>query len=587
VDKNLHKVTFVDANSGWIAGDGGNILHTADGGNTWQKQNIGSEDNMTSVHFLDVQTGWAAGNSPNPMASIGSVYSTTDGGTTWKSQTVAEVAENTLSLNDIYFADSSNGWAVGGRYGSEMTGAGMGIVILTQDGGSTWKAVRAESSMPLSSVNFADGKTGWVFGAAAALKSEDGGNTWASMIPPPPPPAEGQEAPRRRRPSGLMGGILVDAKFWGINTGGRIVNLSEDGARFVPVETPLGNLTDISFISAGTGCAVGQYGAILMTEDGGASWSVRARINADVLKSVAAPSETNSWAVGSGVVCKSADGGQTWEPVDVGVKGDFRCVEFVDANTGWILGAPAAAGGGGRPGGGPPGGGEGFPGGPGGGGGGQPQVIILKTTDGGNTWIPQAGLEASSVFAISAVDAQNVYITGGNGGTFSSNDGGTQWTQGYSGVTWDLVDVHFPDTMNGFAVGMGGLIVRTNDGGYTWMSLMAFTAYDLNGVYFVTDKKGWLVGSYGIILTTDDGGDTWSSQRCYSYDKMNTVYFADATRGWVAGDSGKIFATTDGGETWNAVDSKSIANFNDIKAGADGSIWVAGEWGTVIKGSME
>ena len=62
--------------SGWIAGEGGLILHTPDGGVTWNRQNSNTLLWLETVCFINAKTGWAAGEG-------GAIVSTTDGGATW------------------------------------------------------------------------------------------------------------------------------------------------------------------------------------------------------------------------------------------------------------------------------------------------------------------------------------------------------------------------------------------------------------------------------------------------------------------------------------------------------------------------
>ena len=76
----LHGVTFVDANSGYIAAgstaDLGTILHTSDGGATWTIQRGDIPTNVTSVAFANLNDGIA-------VTLGGDIYQTHDGGTTW------------------------------------------------------------------------------------------------------------------------------------------------------------------------------------------------------------------------------------------------------------------------------------------------------------------------------------------------------------------------------------------------------------------------------------------------------------------------------------------------------------------------
>ncbi len=64
----------------WIAGSPGSVIfHSADGGRTWETQATGQTLPLATLHFFDDQRGWAAG-------TLGTILATTDGGRTWRRQ---------------------------------------------------------------------------------------------------------------------------------------------------------------------------------------------------------------------------------------------------------------------------------------------------------------------------------------------------------------------------------------------------------------------------------------------------------------------------------------------------------------------
>ncbi|KPK68396.1 hypothetical protein AMJ87_11970, partial [candidate division WOR_3 bacterium SM23_60] len=70
------KIQFVDTENGYIAGgniSNGMILHTSDGGQTWNPQNTGNAKFLYSLHFTDPDTGYAVGYD-------GTIIHTTNGG---------------------------------------------------------------------------------------------------------------------------------------------------------------------------------------------------------------------------------------------------------------------------------------------------------------------------------------------------------------------------------------------------------------------------------------------------------------------------------------------------------------------------
>ncbi len=71
----LADVHMADALQGWAVGDGGLVLHTADG-SSWAQQPAGVSEDLTAVSPVDDQRAWAVGDGE-------AILGTTDGGLTW------------------------------------------------------------------------------------------------------------------------------------------------------------------------------------------------------------------------------------------------------------------------------------------------------------------------------------------------------------------------------------------------------------------------------------------------------------------------------------------------------------------------
>src|SRR5712691_5098482 len=85
----LHAVYFLDQNRGWVAGSGGTLLATDDGGQTWRKLHPLGEDNLRDVYFANDKVGWLVAErdtlklktNDEPRAYL---MKTEDGGDTWR-----------------------------------------------------------------------------------------------------------------------------------------------------------------------------------------------------------------------------------------------------------------------------------------------------------------------------------------------------------------------------------------------------------------------------------------------------------------------------------------------------------------------
>lgn len=193
-------------------------------------------------------------------------------------------------------------------------------------------------------------------------------------------------------------------------------------------------------------------------------------------------------AVGAGgTVLRSADGGASWELVDIGATADLFALSF-DESRGFIVGD-----------------GE-----------------IFYSSDGGETWAP-ATVPAEAGVLRGVFDAgEAIWAIGAGGTVLSSVDGGQSWALVDLGLDVDLWAVGYAGSSNYegiFAVGDAGTVLRLEDG--SWVAQDNELSGDLRGVggnYFV-GREGLIVaielqGSFDLerfAIVADDParGDLW------------------------------------------------------------------------------
>lgn len=162
-DTAINGVHFIDAQTGWIVGDGGLMLKTANGGRSWERQPAPVEEALREVHFIDARIGWIVGS--------GRIFKTTDGGRQWNEQVPQQFVFN-HSL-DVHFIDAEIGWL-----------ATAETILKTTDGGSTWSRLPFKGRITsvlfkFGSIYFLDAYTGWVVAAEEGIfKTTDGGQSW-------------------------------------------------------------------------------------------------------------------------------------------------------------------------------------------------------------------------------------------------------------------------------------------------------------------------------------------------------------------------------------------------------------------------
>lgn len=157
-----------------VVGAFGTLLSTPDGGATWRKQELSwdrliplitkdsgmLEPNLNAVYFVSPETGWIVG-------EFGLVLKTSDGGRTWISQTYGG---DRPQLFAVMFRDKLTGWSVGQQ----------GTVLKTADGGRNWIAVHIGTRRNLYGISF-EAERGLIVGEGIVLVSQDGGSSWRKL----------------------------------------------------------------------------------------------------------------------------------------------------------------------------------------------------------------------------------------------------------------------------------------------------------------------------------------------------------------------------------------------------------------------
>ena len=323
-DAPLRAVQFVDANEGWAVGDDGVVWHSTDGGKSWDRQKTGTRASLRAVQFLTPYTGWVAGRVERPTGSAGVLLRTTDGGFTW----TEAGAVGLPGLNAVQFFDEKTGVVAGDGTSADPSG-----VFLTRDGGASWAPVAGPRCPSVLAVDFASpdaGFLGGMWGRFAALKN--------GAVAPVPANVPGGRAVRAVKVVGGQGVMAGD--------GGMLCTAAAAAAGpWVSAELPLPPaaraVCDFRCVAA-RGDKVwvaGRPGSVVLySPDAGKTWEVRKTGVAVPLNGLCMVSDRQGWAVGEfGTVLGTTDGGQTWAVLRGGGR---AAVLFANGSAG---GVPLAA----------------------------------------------------------------------------------------------------------------------------------------------------------------------------------------------------------------------------------------------------
>lgn len=630
-------VTFVDAREGWMVGEGGLILHTADGAQSWTPQTVPAYARLLRVSFGDARHGWIA-------AADGSTWVTQDGGATWR-------AGGALGLERI-----DRVWSRGTRL-AFATGTAAGDSarsVYSVDGGLSWRTTpapfvidRVDTDGTLWSTDGRETATvepwqarplpaelqrmsglgiddsGFAYGMTQDRKLATrpaAGQAW-TFTPLMPPPSDAPSIPGQvtidRDGLGLL--LTHDA----LNQNPRWARTVDFGRQWAWIDswpagwalrgnlvvdgrTVWGVFTDGTrrgyWLSVDAGLTWRRLFPQLSTLDDCCGWypvtSLQRQGDGALVARIAGVSPAG-WF-------RSADDGATWTPLPA--PGGRRDVAQVWAGSGGRLFAavgdvvhdsadqgrhwaareaatPGVADAFNRP------DGRGWT---------VDHDDLLQTSDAWLTWtrtpLPRADAFGSQRWGqpLSVLYADGPRIRMLTLGTAAcprmcatflviSDDGG---------LTFDVavyVRPWFATADVAMAVSSEGLLRSTN-AGRSWTRVAPSPNVGTRRIRFVDADRGWIVGDGNSLWRTADGGQTWTEVRLPAIQGtgpanapvLNDIAFGDAMHGWVVGNNGIVLATEDGGEHWRVQASGTSLNLLSVIASSKSTAWIGGAQGTIL-----
>lgn len=503
--------------------------------NEWTKIHpYPTNDNMYDVHFNSEQEGWIVGYG-------GLILYTNNGGTTWTNQQTNSESTN----NSVFFIDENEGWT-----------ASYNAVYHTTNKGTTWNLQDVPvSNVVLNNIHFIDKNIGFAVGDfETILRTTNGGEDWTKVWS-----------------SNSYKDILNDIQFIdnmrGWVVGGRtqvdtaIMYSTNDGGITWNNITPTNchMLTKVHFFDSITGLVCGLNDRIRKTYDGGLNWDPIDKVVHCI--DLQFFDNNNGILLEPGNMLRTFDAGNTWDSVSViSYGGWLKAMDFLSNNFGIAVG----------------GGGE-----------------ITKTTNGGLTWEIIGSTIKSNIYNCGFFNEYSGLAIANNQ-LIKSDDGGYNWAtdttinnepfnsmylkndfcyllnsskQLYktldSGNTWTQInaplvannynDMYFINPTIGFLCGDEGVIEKTIDGGLNWSNISTDSLYTLNFVFFIDENNGWTIDQLNqTLLNTNNSGDDWN---IVSISTTNTytptsVWFTDQNNGYISTYEGILFHTINGGETW-------------------------------------
>jgi photosystem II stability/assembly factor-like uncharacterized protein len=312
----------------WAVGDHGVIWHTEDGGNHWEIQPTPIDCTLRSISFLDESFGIAVGGYffPFTSQSRGVVLVTQDGGKHWALRPDVRQPNLHPNLYKVKIFDPMKALIAGETNENFPSG-----LLVTDDGGQTWKPGSGGQSEGWKTSDFYDTKTGFGVGLQGTLQR------FQSEITPSQTAAFGlnlMTAVKTATGSEMTG--------WGVGDGGLVLSTADQGLRWgvVPGSLPGISSTTIDLKTIESRdqqlWVAGNPGTFIYSSpNGGKNWTASPTHVVSAIRKIVFFDDHYGWAVGDlGTILKTDDGGKSWRTQQIGggrlaVLGIFGCADDI------------------------------------------------------------------------------------------------------------------------------------------------------------------------------------------------------------------------------------------------------------------
>lgn len=277
----------------------------------------------------------------------------------------------------------------------------------------------------------------------------------------------------------LVSVCFVDAQYgWILSEDGTLLRTENEGSSWESTSLGNGIFTSVHFTNQSHGCVVGSLDSsfIMITEDGGNSWTSIEHPKANHLNDVFFIDDMHGWTVGSfddrNYNLYTADGGQSWDTqMDIFViDGVLYSVSFRDE----LIGATCGADG----------------------------IFMITNSGGSSGWaldisIPSLGVSLYGLYNWGALGGCAV---GSNGTALYTINNWNQYIETNTNTNLKLNAVSGDGINKVWIVGQAGTILYTPSYLLGWTTQNSGVTEELFDLDMVDENNGWAVGSTGTIL---------------------------------------------------------------------------------------
>ncbi len=256
ITEHLHDIEFINDSTGFVYSYGtGNIYRTSDEGSTWEKIFQTDSVYFEQIQFIDSRTGWICGEQ-------GTLLKTTDFGRTWSDLSI-KLKDANLLLYGMCFINDSLGYLSG----AALSGNSLKPELYTTlNGGTNWTEIHED--IPHMILNLCQkGNDVFATGNGFIIRMGINAGTWEYVF---------------RDTAGIVGQIrdirfASDMRGMAVSFRGKVLVTNNGGDSFTSYEITTNRLRSAAFLGAGKWIAAGDNnkndGAVLyLSEDDGESW---------------------------------------------------------------------------------------------------------------------------------------------------------------------------------------------------------------------------------------------------------------------------------------------------------------------------
>lgn len=282
--------------------------------------------------------------------------------------------------------------------------------------------------------------------------------------------------------------------------------------------------------------AVGEYGVVVVSADGGRTWTQASVPVSVTLTAVDFPTGDKGWAVGhDGLILHSGDGGMSWHKQLDGHGLNEQIVSVAERIV------------------------ENY----------RAELAALEA------------LEAPDEFALEdaafLLEEAEFMLEGA-------------MDDAEAGPVRPLLDVWFRDAQEGYVTGAYGMLLHTADGGESWTlvsdRMRNPQAFHLNQIAPAPDGALFIAGEAGLVFRSLDGGSSWATlEPGYEGSFYGLVVSPSANPGYellAYGLRGNLYRSTDRGENWQPLQSGTPVTLTTGTRLADGTVMLGGQGGTIL-----